>query len=219
MIPKSQAVSGNIMLHEIRKEGRMSVLLDGIVPAQAAVASPLRPAYFIWAALALALMSAAIVSENLWFLNFVHVVSGLMWTGIDLFMGFVVGPILRRMSAEQKRPVVVALLPRTLILMPVLSIMTGTSGWFLARHMGYLDLAYPEFFWIVAALAILVVLTIQGLAILLPTNLLVYFEIQKRAMDDAKIARWMRRYTYVVASQGALQIAIIVIMARLRAGL
>jgi hypothetical protein len=97
--------------------------------------------------------------------------------------------------------------------------MTGTSGWFLARHMGYLDLAYPEFFWIVAALAILVVLTIQGLAILLPTNLLVYFEIQKRAMDDAKIARWMRRYTYVVASQGALQIAIIVIMARLRAGL
>jgi hypothetical protein len=29
----------------------------------------------------------------------------------------------------------------------------------------------------------------------------------------------MRRYTYVVASQGALQIAIIVIMARLRAGL
>jgi hypothetical protein len=207
------------MLHEIRKEGRMSVLLDGIVPAQAAVTSPLRPAYFIWAALALALMSAAIVSENLWFLNFVHVVSGLMWTGIDLFMGFVVGPILRRMSAEQKRPVVVALLPRTLILMPVLSIMTGTSGWFLARHMGYLDLAYPEFFWIVAALAILVVLTIQGLAILLPTNLLVYFEIQKRAMDDAKIARWMRRYTYVVASQGALQIAIIVIMARLRAGL
>jgi hypothetical protein len=123
------------------------------------------------------------------------------------------------MSAEQKRPVVVALLPRTLILMPVLSVMTGTSGWFLARHMGYLDLAYPEFFWIVAALAILVVLTIQGLAILLPTNLLVYFEIQKRAMDDAKIARWMRRYTYVVASQGALQIAIIVIMARLRAGL
>jgi hypothetical protein len=207
------------MLHEIRKEGRMSVLLDGIVPAQAAVTSPLRPAYFIWAALALALMSAAIVSENLWFLNFVHVVSGLMWTGIDLFMGFVVGPILRRMPAEQKRPVVVALLPRTLILMPVLSIMTGTSGWFLARHMGYLDLAYPEFFWIVAALAILVVLTIQGLAILLPTNLLVYFEIQKRAMDDAKIARWMRRYTYVVASQGALQIAIIVIMARLRAGL
>jgi hypothetical protein len=29
----------------------------------------------------------------------------------------------------------------------------------------------------------------------------------------------MRRYTYVVASQGALQLVIIVIMARLRAGL
>jgi hypothetical protein len=38
-------------------------------------------------------------------------------------------------------------------------------------------------------------------------------------MDDAKISRWMRRYTYVVASQGALQIIIILIMARFRAGL
>jgi hypothetical protein len=197
----------------------MSAWLDGMGPAQATAASPLRPAYFVWAVLALAFMSAAIASENLWFLNFLHVVSGLMWTGIDLFMGFVVGPILRRMPADQKRPIVVALLPRTLILMPVLSIMTGTSGWFLARQMGYLDLAYPEFSWIVAALIILVVLTIQGLTILLPTNLMVYFEIQKRVMDDAKIARWMRRYTYVVASQGALQVAIIVIMARLRAGL
>jgi hypothetical protein len=57
------------------------------------------------------------------------------------------------------------------------------------------------------------------MGILLPTNLLVYFEIQKPVMDDSKIARWMRRYTYVVASQGALQLVIIVIMARLRAGL
>jgi hypothetical protein len=197
----------------------MSAWLDDIATTSATVASPLRPAYFVWAVLALGVMVAAIISENVWFLNFVHVVSGLMWTGIDLFMGFVVGPILRRMSADQKRPLIMALLPRTLILMPVLSTITATSGWFLARRLGYLDLAYPEFLWIVAALAIVTVLTIQGLAILLPTNLLVYFEIQKRVMDDAKIARWMRRYTYVVASQGALQIAIVVIMARMRAGL
>jgi hypothetical protein len=186
---------------------------------EATVASPLRPAYFVWALLALGVMAGAIRSENLWLLNFVHVGSGLLWTGIDLFMGFVLGPILRRMSAEQKRPIVVALLPRTLILMPVLSIITATSGWFLARQMGYLDAAYPGFLWVAASLAIVVVLTIQGLAVLLPTNLLVFLEVQKPVMDDAKISRWMRRYTYVVASQGALQIIIILIMARFRAGL
>ena len=185
----------------------------------ATVASPLRPSAFVWAALALGLMAGAITSENFWFLDFIHVASGLLWTGIDLFMGFVIGPILRRLSVEQRRPIIVALLPRTLILMPVLSIITTTSGWFLARQMGYLDAAYPGFLWVVAALVVVTILTIQGLAILLPTNLLVYFEIQKRVMDDAKIARWMRRYIYVVASQGALQLVIIVIMARFRAGL
>ena len=34
---------------------------------------------------------AAIVIGNLWFLDFVHIFSSLLWTGIDLFMGFVLG--------------------------------------------------------------------------------------------------------------------------------
>ncbi len=40
-------------------------------------------------------MIAAIVSGNIWFLNWVHVMCGVLWTGIDLFMGFVLGPVLR----------------------------------------------------------------------------------------------------------------------------
>jgi len=63
------------------------------------------------------------------------------------------------------------------------------------------------------------VLTVQGLGILLPTNLLIYFEIQKPEMDDSKISRWMRRYVRVVASQGALQVAIIIVMSRFATGL
>jgi hypothetical protein len=34
---------------------------------------------------------------------------------------------------------------------------------------GFLDLAYPEFWWVIAALAIVTVLTVQGLGYLLPT--------------------------------------------------
>lgn len=30
-----------------------------------------------------------------WFLNRVHAMSGVLWTGTDLFMGFVIGPIIR----------------------------------------------------------------------------------------------------------------------------
>jgi len=39
---------------------------------------------------------------NLWFLNFVHVLSSLLWTGVDLYMGFVLGPILRRLDLSRR---------------------------------------------------------------------------------------------------------------------
>jgi hypothetical protein len=178
-----------------------------------------RPAYFAWAALAMGVMIAAIISEQAWFLNFAHVMSGVLWTGIDLFLGFVLGPILRRAPSEARRTIVMALVPRTLILMPVLSILTTTTGWFLAKQMGYLDVPYPGFLWIIASLVIVTILTVQGLGILLPTNLLIYFEIQKPEIDDSKISRWMRRYVRVVGSQGALQVAIIIVMSRFATGL
>jgi hypothetical protein len=54
--------------------------------------------YLPWASAAIALMIAAILADNFWFLDYVHVFSSLLWTGIDLFMGFVLGPILRRLA-------------------------------------------------------------------------------------------------------------------------
>ena len=170
------------------------------------VVSPLRPPYLVSAALSLGVMAWAITRENIWLQNFIHVMSGLLWTGIDLFMGFVLGPILRRISFEARRAVVVALLPRMLVLMPVLSIITGTSGYFMAKQMGFLQVGYPEIIWVYGALGILLVLTIQGLGILLPTNLIIYFEIQKPRIDDEKIDRLMRRYVRIDASQGVMQV-------------
>ena len=193
-------------------------MADTVLDA-APIASPLRPVYLLAAAGGLAVMIAAILSPNLWFLNFVHVMSGALWTGIDLFMGFVVGRVMRRIPLDARRAMIAGLMPRTLVLMPTLSIMTGTAGWFLAKRLGFLDLGYPEFWWVVASLAIITVLTIQGLGYLLPTNLKIYFEIQKPAPDTAKIGRWMKGYVRVVALQGCLQVAIIIVMARFATGL
>ena len=163
-------------------------------------------------------MIAAILGDSVWFLNFVHVMTGSLWTGIDLFMGFVVGPVLRRVSPETRKAVMGGIIPRTLILMPVLSTITSTAGWFLAVRLGFLDLAYPQFWWVIAALGIVTVLTVQGLGYLLPVNLRLYFEMQKREPDGPKIARWMKTYVRVVAVQGTMQVAIIVVMARFATG-
>ncbi|HVZ52066.1 MAG TPA: hypothetical protein VG986_08880 [Pseudolabrys sp.] len=181
-------------------------------------ANPLRLWYLVAAAAALAVMVAAILGSSIWFLNFVHVMAGTLWTGIDLFMGFVVGPVLRRVSFDTRRAVIAGIIPRTLVLMPTLSTITSTAGWFLAVRLGFLDLGYPEFWWVVAALSIVTVLTAQGLGYLLPTNLRLYFETQKPSPDMEKIGRWMKTYVRVVALQGTLQVAIIVVMARFVTG-
>jgi len=83
------------------------------------------------------MMTVAIVSHDHWFLNFVHVICGVLWTGIDLFMGFVIGPILCKVGLSVRREIIVRLVPRTLFLMPTLSIITGTTGWFLAKDLGF----------------------------------------------------------------------------------
>jgi hypothetical protein len=173
----------------------------------------------IWVALAFAVMAGVIWLDLPWALNFLHVMAGVLWTGIDLFMGFVIGPILRSLPLATRRAIICRLMPRMLFLMPTLAIVTGTTGYFHARQIGFLDVGYPQFYWIAAALAIVTVLTVQGLGLLLPTNLLVYLEMRKPQPDGARIGRLMRRYVRAVAFQGILQVAIIVVMARFVTGL
>jgi hypothetical protein len=178
----------------------------------------IRLRYLWYVAAAFVVMLAAIISRNLWFLNFVHVFTSLVWTGIDLFMGFVLGPILRRQSISVRREIARQLTPRTLFLMPTISIIAGTTGWFLAMQLGYTALPWPQFGWVAAALFLASVMTLQGMGFITPVNILVCLELQKSAPDFGKIGRWMRLYFYAVAAQGAMQIVMVVIMTRFRAG-
>jgi uncharacterized membrane protein len=172
-----------------------------------------------YVAAAFAVMIAAIVSGILWFLNFVHVFTSLVWTGIDLFMGFVLGPILRRQDLSVRREIARQLTPRTLFLMPTISIIAGTSGWFLAVQLGYTALPWPQFGWVAAASVLVTLMTIQGLGFITPVNVMVCLELQKPQPDVKKIARWMHLYFYAVATQGGMQSVMIVIMTRFRAGI
>ena len=67
-------------------------------------------------------------------------------------------------------------------------------------------------------MVIVTVMMIQGLGILLPTNLRVYFELRKSESDMLKIQKLMKRYVKVVAIQAALQFTIIFIMAEFATG-
>jgi hypothetical protein len=175
---------------------------------------------YVWSALAaLAVMIYAILIRNLWFLNFIHVFCGVLWTGIDLFMGFILGPILRRVDISARAAIAQRLTPRTLILMPALAIISGTTGWFLAVRLGYTAVDWPDYGWVAAALVLITLLTIQGLGFLTPVNVLVCLELQKSSPDLSKFKNLMNWYFYAIAAQGVMQIAIIVVMTRFRAGI
>jgi len=173
----------------------------------------------IWCAAAIAVMAWVIWLDHRWALNFIHVMAGVLWTGIDLFMGFVVGPIMRTLPPPARRAMVLRLMPKTLFLLPTLSIITATAGYYHAKQLGFLALDYPAYGWVLAALVIVTILTIQGLGVLLPTNVLVYLELRRPVPDGGRIARLMRRYVYAVAFQGLMQVAIILVMARFVTGL
>ena len=175
--------------------------------------------YLPCALAAIAAMIAVIVAGNIWLLDFVHVFSSLLWTGVDLFMGFVLGPILRRVDLSVRREIVRRLTPRTLFLMPTVSIISGTTGWFLAVALGYTALDWPAYGWVATALILVTLMTVQGLGFLTPVNVYVCLQLQKPEPDMSKISFWMRWYFYAVALQGLMQVAIIVVMTRFRAGI
>ena len=171
-----------------------------------------------WIVIPIAVLVAAIHSRNRWFLNYVHVFTAILWTGTDIFMGFILGPILRRVSLSARREIIIRLMPRMVFYMSTVSAVTTTAGFVLASRLGLFDWPAPHIYWVWAALAIVIVMTIQGFGFLLPTNLRVYFELRKPEPDMAKIQRLMRFYIKTVASQAIMQFTIIFIMAKFATG-
>jgi hypothetical protein len=172
-----------------------------------------------WWTLALpAIMILAIVRHDLRLLNWTHVLAGMLWTGADIFMGFILGPVLRRLDIAQRTAVIGYLVPRTLLYFPAVSLTTSTAGWFLASWLGYVAPASAEFPWIVAALTLITLMTILGLGIMLPNSLRIWLELQKPEPDRALITG-LNRYNIINAgAQGVMQVAIVVVMAHLVTG-
>ena len=133
-------------------------------------------------------------------------------------MAFLLGPVLRNVSLSTRKEVISWLMPKMVFYMPTVAAVTTTAGYFLASKMGLITLNPPVVYWISVVLVIVSIMFIQGLGILLPTNLRIYFEMRKNKPDLSKIQRLMRMYVKVVAIQAAMQFVIIFIMAEFAAG-
>ena len=159
-------------------------------------------------------MVAALVRHDLYFLNWIHVLSGALWTGADLFMGFILGPVLRALDLRSRTRLIAYLVPRTLLYFPMVSLTAGTSGWFLVDWFGYATPDSAAFDLVVISLALVAVMTVMGLGFLLPNSLRIWIELRKPEPNRERIVRINRINIWLAGTQGVLQIAIILVMAK-----
>lgn len=169
-----------------------------------------------WVLLFPAALVLAMALDSLYLLNWVHVLSGVLWTGADLFMGFIVGPVLRSLDMRVRTTVIAYLVPRTLLYFPVVALTAGTAGWSLANRLGYNHPDSPLFFWTVVSLGLVMVMTVVGLGCLLPNSLKIWKELHRPAPDRERIVRINRINIWLSGGQGVMQVAMILIMAHFR---
>jgi hypothetical protein len=157
---------------------------------------------------------ASIAGNWLWALMFCHVVGGGLWTAIDLFVGLIVGPILSRLSIPARAEFTARFMPKMVLLMPTLVLMTLAAGFQLALKLGNLAPASPNHSWLVVSYCVVGVMAVIALGVLEPANIAVLFEMRKPEPDGEVIARLMRRFVYTAGITGVMQVATLIIMTR-----
>jgi hypothetical protein len=190
-----------------------------------AVLAPSRPAIRIVPLGALPIVAVvlvglviAVATNSFWALDFYHVAGGALWTGIDLFLGLVLGPIMGAMSAPARMELSSRVMPKLLLIMPTLVTMTLGSGFQLARQLGTLEPSSPDHAWLVASYIVVGVMATIALGLLEPANLAVIFEMRKANPNGARIARLMKVFIYTAGVTGLMQVATLVIMTKLASG-
>jgi hypothetical protein len=166
----------------------------------------------------LALLIAGIAVNKVWPLQFLHVVGGASWTIIDLFLGFVLGPIIGRMSIPARIEFTTRLMPKMVLIMPTAVTVTLAAGWQLGTKLGTVQSSYHLHGWIVASYIVVGVMAVIALGLLEPANIAVLVEMKKRRPNPAVIERLMKRFIFTAGITGLMQVATFVVMTRLAAG-
>jgi hypothetical protein len=188
-------------------------------------APPVRPDFeivprkgLVLVGIALVAVIVAIAVNNTWFLMFLHVSGGAAWTIIDLFLGLVLGPIMGRMSIPARIEFTTKLMPKVLLIMPTVVMMTLAAGWQLGTKLGTVLSSDPLHGWVIASFIVVGVMSVLALGLLEPANIAVLIELKKPKPSPAVIERLMKRFMYCAGVLGAMQIATLVIMTKLGSG-
>jgi hypothetical protein len=169
-------------------------------------------------AIVLVAVIAAIAANKLWPLAFLHFVGGASWTIIDLFLGFILGPIMGRLSIPARIEFTTRLMPKMAIIMPTIVTATLAAGWQLGVHLGTVQSNYYNHAWTVASFIVVGIMAVIALGLLEPANIAVLVELKKPQPNPAVIEKLMKRFISTAGATGLMQVATLVIMTKLTVG-
>lgn len=92
---------------------------------------------------ALVALAYALLAAPLQHLTYIHVMAGILWTGIDIFLGAVLGPVIGGLDEAASADVFRRLTPKMTFLMPSLALVTIATGITLAGRVGLFPNATP----------------------------------------------------------------------------
>ena len=166
------------------------------------------------AGVAMAWVVVAIALDTKWALISTHVIGGALWTAIDLFVGFIVGPIMGRLSIPARAEFAARFMPKMVIIMPTIVTMTLAAGFQTARKLGNLSASSPNHAWLIVSMCVVGVMAVIALGVLEPANVAVLFEMNKPVPNGERIQKLMNRFMYTAGMTGVMQVATLVIMTR-----
>jgi hypothetical protein len=197
LAPEAEAPHPRITVPDFQIVPRVGLVLGGIV---------------------MVLVIIAIAVNKLWPLEFFHVAGGAAWTIIDLFLGLVLGPIMGSLSPPARVEFTTKLMPKMVIIMPVVVTATLAAGWQLSTVMGTNLTGSPVHGWIVASFIVVGVMAVLALGLLEPANIAVLIELKKPRPRPEVIEHLMKRFIYCAGVLGVMQIATLVIMTKIASG-
>lgn len=161
-----------------------------------------------WASFIIFLMSG-----NLLLLDYIHVLTGAIWTGTDVFLGLIFSRVVKTLDNRTKYDISQRILPMTLYFIPSVTILTPMAGIFLAiKENAFKGLPIG---FIVSLFVIGIILVLISYIFILPASLkLKKLEEEKEGEEKySKSSIQLNKLTMYGAIQLLFQIIIIGFMA------
>ena len=142
-------------------------------------------------------------------LDYVHVLLGAVWTGVDVFLGLLFSTVMGSAPMETRRNVAIRILPMTLFFIPSVSIAVPLAGYLLASSEGIFNLSA----WLFRAIIIIGILLVgTGFSTIVPYSIKIIRTINGGG-SEGRLHRYLRIISAGALVQMIFQIAIISLMA------